>query len=752
MQARLRSVRSFLQRRGGRLTGLAAAVSAVAAVTVLAQQQSPDFRSSPFLRIDPERIVLDRRDSRVPCGECHSSEYETWKETKHATGFETMHRTESAHDILEKMGLTVTKRQESLCMRCHYTVGPELTAIAGVSCESCHGPAKEWIDLHNTWGEGVEKPEGESVEHKQQRIAQSTEHGMLRPSGNLYAVAANCYECHTVPMEELVNKGGHSTGSTNFDLLQRVDEIRHNFVQEQWGGQAGNREDTPERKRLLLMTGRILGYEFALRGVAVATTEGKYAKAMERRVSQSRRELEQAARAVDVPAINEILKTGDGLRLVPGNGDAILAAAARIRTAGQRFAATADGSRLAGLDLLTGAATATEPATAGTAGSTAAGGDTTAAGAARGNAAAGNAAAGNAAAGNAAAGNATAGNAAAGNAAAANTASEAPAARPELPGRVRNRPEWQPAPDSRYKTTIANCGKCHDDAEAWWFDDKHQATAERLNNRLPKAVEIATLYGLTTAEMSRGDRICMSCHGTAASATPAAPVNSGVNCERCHGPSSEYLDPHEKGGNPQLGMTALKQADVMAKTCTGCHRISDERLLAAGHPSGNDYDIVAASKKINHWPDRRPERERKKRNETYSGPTDAALKAAFDREVAARPIPQVTVVAAARPQRAQATAQSGQTAGGGGQAPPAGRSPPASRNRTRPPSVSGAGEGPVASRPPVGPSTRPARTKSGQTLEIEPQPAMADTLTSEQLLLLVKRRLERLMTLVTRGN
>jgi Cytochrome c554 and c-prime len=750
MPALLRSLRTLLRRRGWRLVGLAAAVSALAAVAVLAQQQRQDFRSSPFLRIDPERIVLDRRDSRVPCGECHGSEYETWRTSKHATGFETMHRTESALDILQKMGLTVTKRQESLCMRCHYTVGPQLTAIAGVSCESCHGPAKEWIDLHNTWGEGIDKPEGESAEHKQQRIAQSTEHGMLRPSGNLYAVAANCFECHTVPIEELVNKGGHSTGSTGFDLVQRVDEIRHNFVQEQWGGQAGNREDTAERKRLLLVTGRILGYEFALRGMANATAEGRYAKAMERRVQQSRRELEQAARAVDVPAINEILKTGDGLRLVPGNSDAILAAAARIRTAGQRFAATADGSRLAGIDALTGAAVAAEP----TAAASAAGGDSTAGNAAAGNAAAGNAAAGNAAAGNAAAGNAAAGNAAAGNAAAGNAASEAPAARPELPGRVRTRPEWQPAPDSRYKTTIANCGKCHDDAEAWWFDDKHQATAERLNNRLPKAVEIATLYGLTTAEMSRGDRICMSCHGTAASATPAAPVNSGVNCERCHGPSSEYLDPHEKGGNPQLGMTALKQADVMAKTCTGCHRISDERLLAAGHPSGSDYDIVAASKKINHWPDRRPERERKKRNETYAGPTDAALKAAFDREVAARPIPQVTVVAAARPRSAPSAAQNAQPPSGTtGRTPPAGGTkPPASRTRPRPPSVNRPGEGPTTSRPPAGPSTRRPRTRADETLEIEPKPAMADTLTSEQLLLLVKQRLERLMTLVTRGN
>ena len=727
-----RFIRRTVRRHGWRLAGLAVAVSAMAAVAVLAQQQRPDFRSSPFLRIDPERIVLDRRDARVPCGECHSSEYERWRTSKHATGFETMHRTESALDILQKMGLTVTKRQESLCMRCHYTVGPELTAIAGVSCESCHGPAMDWIQLHNTWGEGIDKPEGETPEHKQQRIAQSTEHGMLRPSANPYAVVANCFECHTVPIEDLVNRGGHSTGSTNFDLLQRVDSIRHNFVQEQWGGQAGNREDTPERKRILLLTGRILAYEFALRGVANATAEGRYSKSMEQRVRQSRRELEQAAGVVDVPAVIEILKVGDGLRLVPGNSDAILAGAARIRTAGLRFAATADGARLAGIDALTGTAVAQETPAAG--GGGAVGSDTTGRGGTTGRGAAGTGTTGAGAAGDTAAGRGAAGGG----------VSETQPARPELPGRVRNRPEWQPAPDPRYKTTIANCGKCHDDAESWWFDDKHQTTAERLNNRLPKAVEIATLYGLTTAEMARGDRICMSCHGTAASATPAALVNSGVNCERCHGPSSEFLDPHEKGGNPQLGMTALKQADVMAKTCTGCHRISDERLLAAGHPSGSEYDIVAAREKINHWPDRRPEKERKKRNETYAGPTDAALKAAFDREVAARPVPQVKVVAQPKPQSPTGTPAT--------RTPPAGDQPPPRRDRPRPQSVNQPGQGPTASKPPIPPTTRPPRTRPDQTVEIEPKPAMTDTLTSEQLLLLVKRRLERLMTLVARGN
>lgn len=718
-----------------------------------AGQGRQPIQSSPFLRIDPESIVLSARDSRVPCGECHGSEYDVWRESKHATGFETMHRTESAHDILEKMGLTVTKRQESLCMRCHYTVGPKLNAIAGVSCESCHGPARDWINVHNSWGDGVDHPDRETPEHRQQRIAQSAERGMLRPSGNLYAVAANCFECHTVPIEELVNKGGHSTGSTNFDLVERAGQIRHNFVQEQWGGEKGNRAPSVERTRLTFATGRILAYEFALRGLANATAEGRYAKAMERRFQQSARDLDAVARAAPDPAITEILKLGSGLRLVPGNGAAILAAATRIRTLGQTYTSTANGTRLAGLDALLGGAPAEAPEPpaaapgAGAPAGTAATPATTPAAPPPTGAAP------------------PSGGATAPAAATTPAASPAPAV-PSLPGEVRKRPAWHAASDSRYKTTLANCGKCHDDAEAWWYDDKHQATAERLNNRLPRAVEIATLYGLSQTEMVRGDRMCMSCHGTAPSASTGAAVLTGVSCERCHGPSSAYLEPHEDGGNPQLGMTALKQPDVQAATCLGCHRISDERLLAAGHPDGADYDIVAATGKINHWPDRRPDRERKKRNETYAGPSAGALKGAADREVAGRAIPRVTVAslpARAPAARAPAAAGGAPTAGGGApRTAPAGAAGAATgggavaRNRAAPPrrpqDVSRPGEGPARSTPPVPPAVRAPTTTASQTIELEPIPVRADTLTSEQLLLLVKRRLDRLFLLLGRGS
>src|SRR4051812_7961763 len=115
-------------------------------------------------------------------------------------------------------------------MRCHYTVGPTRKAVAGVSCESCHGAARDWLNVHNKWGGGAKDREQETAAAHQERIVASRTAGMLRPSTDLYGVAANCFECHTVPMETLVNKGGHKAGTSGFELVKRVNAIRHNFL------------------------------------------------------------------------------------------------------------------------------------------------------------------------------------------------------------------------------------------------------------------------------------------------------------------------------------------------------------------------------------------------------------------------------------------------------------------------------------------------------------------------------------------
>ncbi len=696
------------------------------------------------MRLDPAKIVMDASDTRVPCGECHKAEYDQWLTTKHADGFNTMHRSNQAQDILRDMGLQTTKRQESLCLRCHYTVkAPDLTAFAGVSCESCHGAAKDWVKVHNDLGTGVTKPEQEPAAHRQTRVRNSEAGGMLRPSGNLYSVAANCFECHTVPVEELVNVGGHPAGSSGFELTARIGEIRHNFLAQQWGGSAENRRPTVDRTRVTFVVGSILDYEYSIRGMARATKADRYSKSMERRIAKAKSALENVGRATNIAEVKDILAAGNRARITVGNSAALITLADRIRTLGQRFTTANDGSALAAVDaLIAGAAVATEPAAAEAPSTAGAAAVSTPPASASATAATG----------------ATAPPPPVVSSAAVDPAAP-PAAEPNLTGAKRTRPAWFPAPDSRYQTTqeAEECTSCHASAEDWWFKDKHQASARPLLNRDPKALDIARLYGLSANEITLGNQICMNCHGTIPSAAPNVAVQVGVSCESCHGPSSGYLKPHKDGGNPQLGMTPLKQAAARAANCSRCHRISDERLLSSGHPSGANYNFAEANTKIKHWPDeRRVGRERTRRGEpAYAELSASALSAAWQSAVSGRPIPTVTVAASARPAAPSprpaaasrsvsaavssadaatpAVRASPSTTGGEPVAPPP--RPPAPRPASR-----AAPADPVSADEPETPASLPER------------PAVGPDTSTEDILLIVKRRLELLYKSLGRGR
>ena len=102
--------------------------------------------------------------------------------------------------------------------------------VAGVSCESCHGGAADWLAIHADYGgDGVTKAT-ESAEHRAQRVEDSIAHGMNNPH-NIYLIARQCYDCHTVPNEKLVNVGGHLAGSQDFELVAwSQGMVRHNFL------------------------------------------------------------------------------------------------------------------------------------------------------------------------------------------------------------------------------------------------------------------------------------------------------------------------------------------------------------------------------------------------------------------------------------------------------------------------------------------------------------------------------------------
>ena len=170
---------------------------------------------------------------------------------------------------------------------------------------------------------------------------------MIRP-GDLYRLAANCYQCHVVPNEKLVNVGTHQSGSDDFELVSwSLGEIRHKFLSSEG---KKNEAVSPERQRMLYVVGKALDLEYGLRALAKATEEGKYATATTKRVQRVVDTLQAIDALLPIPEVKEILGVIKGIDLKIGHEAALVAAADTIAAATQQFAGARDGSRLTALD------------------------------------------------------------------------------------------------------------------------------------------------------------------------------------------------------------------------------------------------------------------------------------------------------------------------------------------------------------------------------------------------------------------
>ncbi len=296
------------------------------------------------------------------CQECHEAAYLALQDTKHQSSYRTFHSQDETKAILERLGLRSAKRE--FCMDCHYTMQQaegrsRARTIAGVSCESCHSPAADWLDVHNNYeldasGERATR-ETETRDHRASRLEETTRLGMIRPD-QPYLLAQNCFQCHTVPREELVNTGEHAAGS-DFELVARLrGEVRHNFQlsNDEVNRDAARDYDPANRNRVFYVLGQMLDLEYALRGLAEATMSGTYAKAMTDRAAAAMdglRSIEAAAQVI-APTIQQILDAATQADLVPNNKGPLVAAADQIRSGAQAFAAEHDGSALGSLDPL----------------------------------------------------------------------------------------------------------------------------------------------------------------------------------------------------------------------------------------------------------------------------------------------------------------------------------------------------------------------------------------------------------------
>ncbi|HIC04119.1 MAG TPA: hypothetical protein EYG58_03610 [Nitrospirales bacterium] len=292
---------------------------------------------------DPKKIVGPKE-----CGECHKAEVHTWRETKHSRSFKELPRKKEAKEVAEKLGVKRMKK-DSACLNCHFTSGikkGKSKAIVGISCESCHGPAKDWLKVHSDYGGKTVTREMETPEHKAKRLAAIKASGMIRPP-ELYRLAANCFQCHTIPNEHLVNVGGHKAGS-EFDLVAwSQGEVRHNFFS---SGGKKNTEASSERKRMLYVVGASLDLEYSLRALSKATEKGTFLEAMVKRVGKAMGKLKKIHGLVTISELKEMLAIAAKVKLGANQEAQITPAADKIRAVAQKVANNYDGSEWAAID------------------------------------------------------------------------------------------------------------------------------------------------------------------------------------------------------------------------------------------------------------------------------------------------------------------------------------------------------------------------------------------------------------------
>ena len=189
----------------------------------------------------------------------------------------------------------------------------------------------------------------ESAEHRAKRVKDSIAQGMNNPH-NIYLIARQCYDCHTVPNEKLVNVGGHLAGSQDFELVAwSQGMVRHNFVRT---GGTTNATLSPEDLRVMYVVGVLTDLEYSLRAVAAATDKATFGVTSAQRAARMKKRLHEIQKLVNDPLLQPALDAVATVELRLGNKEAIIAAADAVGKAAYEFAEQADGKRLAAIDPL----------------------------------------------------------------------------------------------------------------------------------------------------------------------------------------------------------------------------------------------------------------------------------------------------------------------------------------------------------------------------------------------------------------
>ncbi|MCB1208304.1 MAG: hypothetical protein KDK97_03200 [Verrucomicrobiales bacterium] len=297
------------------------------------------------------------------CRDCHEAIVDSWERSLHATSFTTLAKSSAAEQITHAIGMRADSiSSNASCVRCHFTqetLSGAVQTTAAISCESCHGGAEKWIDVHNR-----------KSHSRSERIDLAAALGMKHPS-TVFATAKACFECHVVDDEQLVNKASHPALSPDFELLSWYSgEVKHNFLVSKEGSAVkSNSHDAQPipapRKRMLYVTGKLLHLAQCLRAIGCAADapvdkEGKIVRlpngqptfGVQHAITMQKvlKDLRELQPQLNAPEISQALGVVESVPMSTGHCEEMSAAAQEIERLTEQFCATNDGSKFAALD------------------------------------------------------------------------------------------------------------------------------------------------------------------------------------------------------------------------------------------------------------------------------------------------------------------------------------------------------------------------------------------------------------------
>jgi hypothetical protein len=191
----------------GRIYGRLLLGLAVAAAVWLAWPDAPAAQEAPA---PPPRDGQHRWVGVAGCAAmaCHNangprgakgSEYSTWAGyDKHANAFAVLYN-ERSRRMVRLLNIGTEATETALCLKCHAmndgskdNTGDRFALADGVGCESCHGPAGDWVSTHY-----LDEFKDKSAEEKEKLGFRNTKDLLVR--------ARLCTECHVGAGDKDVN-------------------------------------------------------------------------------------------------------------------------------------------------------------------------------------------------------------------------------------------------------------------------------------------------------------------------------------------------------------------------------------------------------------------------------------------------------------------------------------------------------------------------------------------------------------------